>query len=264
LREGRLLPEDVQPQAARFIRETFGPAARDLGWNPAPDEEDERRLLRPEVLRLVGQDGEDPEIIAQGRKIAEAWLADRHSAPGDVAGTALVVAAAGGDRAFFDRLMAAVKSGKERGDRARILFALMQFPKPELIREAVQLTLSDELDPRESSALLGGFGRGQRLRPVAAAVVFDFVKENFAALSQRMSRNFAAGVPSMFGALCDEKRAEEVEATFGEAARKSQGGPRRLAQALEGMRLCAAFRKAQAQSATEFLRRTASSPSGSR
>src|SRR5262249_37771858 len=110
LRSDRLGPEELQPQAPRVIRESFGEAARGLGWKPQAGEDDEKRMLRPTLLRLVGDEGEDPQLAAEGRALADAWLQDRSSLPSDLAGAALAVAAAHGDKELFDRLVAAARA----------------------------------------------------------------------------------------------------------------------------------------------------------
>ena len=250
LREDRLLPEETQPLAASFIRDTFGKAAREIGWKPQAGEDDEKRLLRPSLLRLVGEDGEDPELGKQARALVETWLTDKSSLQADVVGPALTIAAATSDAALFDKLLAAAKATPERADRTRLLGALGRFRQPELLQRALGLTLTDDFDPRETAFVL----RGVAQRPRGAQLAFEFVKANLAAIEGHMPRNFAAGIPSMFVSLCDDAKAQEIEAAFGDAAKKASGGPRRLTQAIEALHSCAAFRKAQAGSAAQFLK----------
>jgi hypothetical protein len=52
-----VVPDELRPNFARFIRTMFGARARQLGWVPAPDEDDDTRLLRSSLLRLVTDAG---------------------------------------------------------------------------------------------------------------------------------------------------------------------------------------------------------------
>src|SRR5207244_5769442 len=47
-----IVPDELHPNFARFIRTMFGARARQLGWVPAPGEGDDPRLLRSSPLRL--------------------------------------------------------------------------------------------------------------------------------------------------------------------------------------------------------------------
>src|SRR5205823_6674731 len=93
LQLGRFLPDELRPRFARFVRDTYGERARALGWEPRPGEDEETRLLRPGLLSLVANLGEDPGLTAQARQLTERWLADRRAIDSQIAGAALRTAA---------------------------------------------------------------------------------------------------------------------------------------------------------------------------
>ena len=64
-----------RPEFAAFAREVFGPRARALGFVPKPGESDDDQLSRRALLRFVAP--YDPELAAQARRLALAWIADR-------------------------------------------------------------------------------------------------------------------------------------------------------------------------------------------
>jgi alanyl aminopeptidase len=59
--------------------------------------------------------------------------------------------------------------------------------------------------------------------------------------------------PYIAAGYCDAVHREDVEAFFKDRSTKYTGGPRILAQVLEGIDLCMAYKQAQAPSVAEFL-----------
>jgi hypothetical protein len=85
--------------------------------------------------------------------------------------------------------------------------------------------------------------------------VFAFTKANFEMLVARAPRDAAAQYPRWAGGLCSEAARAEVEAFFAGRAPRYTGGPRILAQTLERIALCAAFKERQQASLADFLRK---------
>jgi alanyl aminopeptidase len=249
LRDGQLIPEAVQPSYARFIRENFGPAAHRLGWLPKKGEDEDTRLLRGRLLRLMADQGEDPQFVSEARRLASVWTRNHQLVDPDVVDAVLHVAAETGSRSLFDTWHEAARKEKDRRERNRLLEALGAFTDPSVVQEALKLSLSDEFDPRETSRLLFAASRRPATRPLAYA----FVKTNFDALVARLPRDSGARFPFIGTSFCDEEHRADVEAFFKDRSTKFTGGPRLLTQALESMRQCAAFRKAQEASVAGFF-----------
>jgi hypothetical protein len=237
------------PRYAQWIREVYGTRARALGFNARKGESDEAKLLRAALLKVLGDAGEDPAVQAQARRLSDAWLVDHRAVDPELAPAALDVAAQKGDRAFFDRLHAAAGAEKDRRDRQIILGALGSFRDPALAGEAMRIALSDEFPARESGMLVFGPSRSAATRSLA----WLFVRDNFDQLAGRMPRREAAGLVSVGSALCDEEKRPEVEAFFRDRLASLPGGPRKYTQAMESLRICAAFRARQAPAVARFF-----------
>jgi alanyl aminopeptidase len=91
--------------------------------------------------------------------------------------------------------------------------------------------------------------------PRGAARVHDFAKQNFDALAARAPRDAPAYYPRWAAALCGEAERADVEAFYAERAPRFIGGPRILAQTLEGISLCTALKEAQGPRLAAFLSR---------
>ena len=251
LRDAGLVSEDQRPAYARYVREMFGKRASAIGWKgKTVEESDETKALRPELLTVVGDAGEDPQILSMARSQAESWLRDRRSIDPDVAQAALHLAAIRGDQAFFDALHAAARAGKDRRTRQQILAAMASFRDPAIVKQAFAIALGDEFPIRETIPLVMGATKSTVTRDLA----YDFVRSNFDALAARPPRREGgSGLIGAASVLCDDRKRDEIESFFKERLQKSLGGPRRYAQAMETLRSCSAFRNAQAPSVAAFL-----------
>ncbi|HEX9579102.1 MAG TPA: ERAP1-like C-terminal domain-containing protein, partial [Myxococcales bacterium] len=251
LREAGFISEELRPTFAAFVRETFGKRARALGFAPRKTDDEDTAFLRPALLGLVGDAGEDAQIRAEAKKAALRWLDDHSSLSPDLAAAALRLATIDGDRALFDRLHAAAKTEKLRVDRQRILDAMGWFRDPAIVQEALPLSLSDEFDGRESIALVWGAAKEPQTRDLA----LQFVEKNFDKLVSRMPRDWGAGAVSIAGGFCDEQHLPGIESFFKPRASRFPGGERRYAQTVENVRQCAAFRDKATPSVAAYLNR---------
>jgi alanyl aminopeptidase len=250
-----LVPQELLPNYIRFVGKTFGDRARQLGWQAKPGESAETRLLRSRVVPLVALWGGDPALAAEARKLAERWLADRSAVDPDIVGSVLTVAARTGGRAFFEQLLAALPGTQDRQQRDFIFGALGQFRDPAIARDAMDLVLKPDYDLRESVGLLLG--------PLSAAATralpFEFVKKNYDAIAARIPAGSTFGLgaflPMVGGSFCDEKSRAEVEAFFEPKVDRFPGTRRNLAQVLESIRICSAYKDAQQSSVAEFFRK---------
>jgi aminopeptidase N len=243
------VPKALRPNRARFARKVFGERAKAIGWTPAAGEPDDTRLLRPNLLALATYTAEDPAMVAKAKKLADAWIADKKAIDPDLVNLTLGIAAWFGDRAYYERLHAAAKVEKERKERNQLLGAMGGFRDPEIAKDAMALTLTDEFDIRESIGLVfSAFGH-EDTRELAYA----FVKQHLDELLAKLPRDSGAGFISIGAAFCDESHRADAEAFFKDRAPKWLGGPRALAQMLERAELCVARKKLYEPAAAAFL-----------
>jgi alanyl aminopeptidase len=255
LRDGELVPESGRAAFARFIREQWGARAQKLGWLPRKGDDDETKLLRHSVVPVVADEGEDPALAKEARKLAEKWLKDHKSVDPESVGGVLGVAAANGDRALFDRLHAAAKKEGDLHTRRRLLGAMAGFRNPAIVKDAMAIALTDEFDARETMGLIWG-ATGS---PVTRKLAYEFVKAHFDKLVEKMPRDSAANFPWVAVSQCNEATRADVEKFFRPIASKYTGGPRELEQALEELKLCTTFKDLQAPSVAEFFARLGAS-----
>ena len=248
----RSVPEELKPNYARFMLAMFGARAKQLGFEPKSGESDDARLLRPRLLAVAADNG-DRELIAKAKEVAAKWLNDRKSVSPDVATVSLEIAAANGDRAFFDRLVAELRKSKDRRDRDKIVYALGSFRNPALAQEGLRLLLDPTLDIRDVSELLTAYND----EPETEKLSWPFLVANYnkilARLPSRLGNHAGSDLPEVGGAFCDAKGYAEVQNFFKDRAKAMPGAELTLAQTLEAIQLCEPRRAAQKPEVAKFL-----------
>jgi alanyl aminopeptidase len=248
--QDNLVSPDLLPKYRRFLEDVYGPRARELGWKAKPDESDDDRLLRSSLVRVLANQAEDQEWVAQAKTLALEWPNDHKVVDPDMVGAVLNTAARHGDRALFDRLRAAAKQEKEESIQSDLLSAMGSFQDSGIAKAALAIVLTDEFDTRQSLAILFGVSQSPMTRDIA----YDFVKQNWDALVAKLPTDSGAFLPYVAFGYCDEGHRQHAASFFEGRSTKYTGGPRNLAQVLEGIDLCVAYKKAQQPSVAEFLR----------
>ncbi|HNH47202.1 MAG TPA: M1 family metallopeptidase, partial [Myxococcota bacterium] len=170
--DDQLVPTDLRPRYASFIRKYYGPLAADISFVPKATDDSLTRDLRPGLMELVGDMGQDPTILADARRLADQWLTDRTGVQPEVVGVVLQLSASHGDAALLERLKEEALKEQDRRRRRRILDAMGNFRDPALVEQALGFALSKQLDLREAFGLVfGPLGD-----PIARQVLWDYTR----------------------------------------------------------------------------------------
>jgi alanyl aminopeptidase len=253
--EGYVLTEDLRPRAQRYGQRLYRSQYRRLGWGPRGrrEEDGETKLLREDVLGFLAFTAEDAQVRRQGERLGQAYVRDGEIHPdavdSNVAGLALSIAVQEGDAAFFDQLTEMLFASTDATVRSRILSALGSAKDPTLAARARALSLDARLRVNEVTRPLWSQSEVDESREA----LWQWVVENFDALSSRIGPHSAGSLPWMAAGFCDEQHAAAVEEFFRPRIDDLAGGPRNLAGAVEAIRLCAARVEAHREATTEFF-----------
>ncbi|HET9045744.1 MAG TPA: M1 family aminopeptidase, partial [Casimicrobiaceae bacterium] len=228
-----MMSGEKAPRWAAFVREVFGPRARALGFVPRADESDDDQLMRRTLLRFVAP--YDPELIAETRRLALAWIADRKAVDPGLVDVVLVTAARTGDASMLDAMLAAARSTQDRLDRRYLMMALLSFGDPALAAKGLGVLLDPAFDARETwTALYNVYSWDPTRR-----APHDFIVMNFDALAKTVARDSPGGWPEFAAGLCSAKDHTDVEAFWKPRVASYAGAERHLAATLESIELCA-------------------------
>ena len=248
-------------QALRdFVRQTWGARLAALGTESREGDSDDDRLLRHALLDALLHLGRDPalraSLAAEGRRLlglrpagdtaAGDGRRQLDTAPPDRRGLALRMAMEEGDAEVFDALLAALAASQDAALRSQLLAALDGARQRELQDRARALVLAPEALRRNEIALLLGErrdGRAPWLGGDAAAqqAARAWIDAHFDALTARVAPYGAYLIEGYANGLCSQAAADALQTRFAERMQALEAGPRTLAQAVEGVRLCAAL-----------------------
>jgi alanyl aminopeptidase len=240
-----------RPAWQGWVRRHLGGPARALGLAARKGESRDQRLLRPSLIKLVGTAGADPALAAEARAMAVRWIADPASVDGELVDTVLGVAAATGDRALWDQLVAATRATTSMRERSRLLGVLGQFRDPALVEATLALTLDPALPAHETIWLVSRVGGWAASAPLA----YRFLRANWDVLIARLPADVGASLVWVGARTCDAGLRADVAAFFDGRSTVRPGGPRTYAQALEAMDSCVAWTKANGAALSAYLAR---------
>ena len=235
------------------VAAVYGPRLDALGREPRPGDSDDDRLLRAGLMDVLADFARDPglgaALAADGRRVlgldGTGTLQPDAVAP-DQRALALKMAAVYGDAASFEAMARAFRDAHDSLLRGQLLSALGRFTDPELAARARALSLEDGTRSNEVAVVLANQVGEAALRDAARA----WLRDNYEALMAKGPRGLGGGFVQFDAAgRCDPAEADDIEAWHGPRLREVEGGPRRVAQAVERIRLCAALKAAQARPA---------------
>ncbi len=229
------------------IAAVYRPRLDALGIDARAADTPEDRWLRGTLLGLFAETLEDDALrdalAERGRKVIDAdgkgTLAPDAVGP-DLRSTALQMAALRGDAALFERILAHALASTDSLLRRQLLGALGRIDDPALAARARALALDERLQAGETWLPVGGqFGR-DATRPAART----WLEDNEAAIMQRLPKTSHPRLPGAAASgMCSAAEAVVIEARYRERMADVEGGPRALAQTVEGIKLCGALRE---------------------
>jgi alanyl aminopeptidase len=242
-------------QALRaHIARLYAPAVAQLGWTPSRTDSPVRRQYRVRLLDFLALGIEDPAQLREAARRGRRWLGldgdhVRHpdAVDPDLTGVALWAAARTGGADVFEALVGELARSEDAQVRERILVAVSGARDPALIGRALDLSLDPKLRKNEHLVPLRLLGMADT-RDTAWA----WLKLHFDALAPMLPDRFGGRIPGMY-AICDAQRADDLRAFFTPRVEQLTGGPRSLAQALEGAQQCAARLAAQRDSVQRYV-----------
>jgi aminopeptidase N len=244
------LPERLRGRYARMLEEVAGARARRLGWAQHDGDPADTHLLRQRLVGHFSDHAGDVALRAEARRLALRWLDDRSVLDSELAWSLLDTAASWGDRALYDRLLAEARRTGDRGEQARLLWALGRFRDRALSAEALSLMLKGEWSLQESITILWA----QFTRVESQDRAWSFLKAHFeeirAGSTDAQNAWLIRGVVSRF---CDEAQRSDAAAFFGPRVAAIDGAALSLANGLERADACIAEMKRDAPAVEAFL-----------
>jgi puromycin-sensitive aminopeptidase len=205
-----LAGEAVEPQFKTYARDLLQPIVTHLGWEPQPDESHLDALLRGIVLHEIGH-YEDASVIAEARSRFNRYLQNPQAVHPDLRSTVLNLAAFGGDRSTYDALREVEQKATLQEEKLRALAALTHFQQPDLLRDALELSLSPAVRSQDTIRVVAGVAANPHGRHLA----WEFAQAKWPEFDRRyggggfLLTRLIEAVTSSFTTLAKEREVAE-------------------------------------------------------
>jgi len=233
----RLVDEKNRAAWQAYVRQAMRGYAP-LTWEAPAGETAEQRIMRADVLGVLGFEGEDPEVIAGARRVAQQYMNDPSSVDAVIADRALPIAAINGDEALFNQVLDHLKTAPTPEIAARYRNLITVFRDPKLIQRAVDYIYSDQIRSQDLPGMAGGLF----FNPNAKQIAWAAAKSHWEMLNQKIPTAIGA-ITGSTATFCDPAMKAEVQSFF--ATHPAGAGERSLRRALESIDTCIAFKAAE-------------------
>ncbi|HEX4006721.1 MAG TPA: M1 family metallopeptidase [Acidobacteriaceae bacterium] len=230
-------PQEHQALAAWVVR-TFKPAYTRLGAPTAKDTPDKQEL-RATLFGLLGGIGQDPEVIADAKKITAAYLSNPAAVDGSEAQAAAAIAAENGDAAFFDQLQQVSETANNPQIQEYALRLLSLFRDPALQKRSLEYAVSSKVRNQDAAyQLLLPMGQN-----ATRAIAWEFLQQNWDKVMAQMTTATGPYVIVAAGTFCSEEKKQEAMNFF--AAHPIPSSDRSLARMEDSIDDCVELRANQ-------------------
>jgi len=257
-----LVPDATRERVEQVGRQLYGPVARRLGWTPRRNEAIPLRAFRARVLAFLAFTAHDSAVLAEAARRGRAYagFGDGRFHPEAVdaglASVALGAAVRESGATAFEALLERLPRERDAAVRRRILSALAATDDPALRERALALPLDPRLRKNERVSVLFAVADHAESRNAA----WEALKREFDQLVPQIPEAHAHSAIALAGEFCDPAHLADAQAFFGERVPRIPAGPRQLAETLEKVRLCIAYRDAQGPDAARFFARASTPP----
>lgn len=248
----RIVSDAGRPRYQAWLGGLFRPIAQELGWGAVPGESEERRLLRPRVIEILGAKARDPQILAEAFARARRYLDDPSAVDPNLVPFVLELAASQGDATLYDQFLQHAKAAKSPDQYDSFMSALTQFPSTELARRTLESTLSPDVKAQDMAGIIAGELQNAKTREFT----WQFLQAHYAELDTKLTTGLGTrGLGWVAGYFCDAGKRDEIQKFT--AAHPTPGSERQDAQSIERLNSCIAFREAQQANLDSWLEQQA-------
>ena len=241
-----------RPAFQAYARSRLRPPFERLGWDRAAGESEDNTILRAKLIGELGALGDDA-VLAEAKRRFAAFVKDPRSLDVNLRGSVIFLAGREADRETYDELRALGRKATSTELRNRYYVALASARNPELAKEALAITLTDEVPADLANGMILMVASGEH-----PELALNFVKANFEALAAKRGPTFRAFfMSSLMSTFADRAHAEEL-ANFA-PVHEAAGGRIAAARAEEEILEAADFRARQIPAVDAWVKEHAAS-----
>ena len=229
-----IVSEAQRPGLAAAVRGVLGAAAGRLGWVAKPGEDELTRQLRGTIIGALGTLGDDSQVQARARELYEDWSRNPSKADRDLMPALINILSHAGDTTRYQEFKKNFKSARTPQEEQRFLFSLANFRAADLLRQTMEMTLTNEVRTQNAPFLMHSL----LYNPVSRYEGWEFVKRNWETMIEKFPDSALPRMCEAVVGLLD--RQSEVNAFFEQ--HKPRLGHKIIEQHLERLAVAVGFR----------------------
>jgi len=243
----RVLEPGDRRRLAALVRDRVRPAFDALGWTPRAGEDELRRQLRGDLIRVLGVLGDDGEIQTRAAEVYRAHLTDPSAVDPNVLPAVIAVLAHVGDAARYDDFLRRFRAATTPQEEQRYLYALAGFRDPALIRGTLERTVNAEIRTQDAPFV----ARAMLMSPDAREIAWQFVKAQWDTMDRLYPKHGMRRLAEGVTGLPTPALEADVQHFFAE--KKPQFGGKVLAQYLEQLHVAVMLRQREGDALSAYL-----------
>jgi aminopeptidase N/puromycin-sensitive aminopeptidase len=234
-----LITEGDRETYRSWLRQYLTPIMNQLGWEAKAGDSDEQKTLRSRVFQALGNDAHDPAALAKAKEISRQALENPASVDRETARAAIALTALNGDEAFYNRLMAAVKSAKSPEEYYLYLDSLSAFGDPNLLQHTLDFAVSPDVRSQDTLELI----RSTMAHPAGQQLAWSFILSHWYAVQKAGGPFASAEIVESTGSFCSAEMRDQVKEFF--AAHRIEAAERTYRQSIEQINNCVDLKSQQ-------------------
>jgi len=227
-----LVSDHDRAQYRAWVRNLLGPIMKDVGWQPGPSDDSNRKDLRAYVFYTLGYTGRDPQVMEKAHEQVNAALQNPNSVDPSIIDAAFGVAAVDGNPALYDQVVAKLAKNDNPEQYYRYLYALAHFGDPKLLQRTLDYAISPAVRNQDTLLLIAAVMRN----PAGEKLAWDFVQSHWNEIEKIVGGFNTGGLVATTGSFCDPQMRDEVKQFFSQ--HPIPAAERSLRQAMESVNYC--------------------------
>ena len=233
---GELIQPEDRELYAGYLNRRLSDRFEEFGVEYRPGDSEAIIKMRPSLMALLGNYGNNPEVISAAESLVERFFTNPASVEAVLAASALqVVAQNDPDGKHYARFIEAYQNAQVQIQKT-IILGSMAFKNPEVVRKFLDFSISPAVAAGDAAGGLGTFSTILDDH----GILYDWLGENIDAFQAKIPEYLHAFLPQIMAGTCtpaNRKLLNDFFADRGELYAESLG------KALEGVDQCIARKK---------------------
>jgi aminopeptidase N/puromycin-sensitive aminopeptidase len=190
-----------------WVRKEFSPVYAALGPMPAGKngEPQEKAQIRALLFDVLGA-AKDPTVVVEARSLTERYIADQTSVEPTLAQSAMRIAAANGDNALYDKLLALSASSPAPAVQMGALFTIAAFNNQALVTRTLDSVADGKVRNQDSLRLLAVLLRNRD----TADQTWSYITQHWDKIQAQFPSDSAGRLMMATGSFCTAQKHDEV------------------------------------------------------